>query len=78
MTMIQVLVTSIMIPRLILWHKEASEKVYSSKFEFYIVKNIWFDTKIIQIGQVFTILLNSAYSKAAILKNDRHLKFIDG
>ena len=38
--MIWVLVTSIMIPRLILWHKEASEKVYSSKFGFYIVKNI--------------------------------------
>ena len=50
--MIRVVVIPIMIPRMILWHKEASEKVCSSKFGFYIVKNIWFDTKIIQTGQV--------------------------
>ena len=76
--MIRVLVTPIITPRLTLWHKEASEKVYSSKFGFYIVKNILFDTKIIQTGKVFAILLIFVYSIAAILKNDRHLKFLDG
>ena len=73
--MIRVLVTLIMILRLILWHKEVSEKVYSSKFGFYLMKNIGFDTKIIQIGQIFMILLISVYSMSAIWKNDHHLKF---
>ena len=49
------IVTPIMILRLILWPKEASEKVQSSKFGFYIVKYTWY-TKINEIGQVFAIL----------------------
>ena len=75
--MIRVLVTLIMILRLILWHKEASEKVYSSKFGFYIVKNMILHKDHLN-GQVFVILMISVYSMVAILKNACHLKFLDG
>ena len=77
--MIRVPVTPIMNLRLILWHKETSKKVSISKFGFDIYfSNIWFDTKIIQIRQIFAMLLISVYSMANILKNGHDLKFLDG
>ena len=32
------------------WYKEALKRIQSYKFHFLMVENIWFDTKIIQIG----------------------------